>query len=77
MYVLHRLILRNAYTSPLKISNIEYESIQKCGSAETVHDTLKDFQHKNDNSVLTNVQYSVILKHTLDQPNHSVLRNLS
>ena len=50
MYVLHRSVLRNANTRPLKISNIEYESIQKCGSAETVQDTLKDFQHKNDNS---------------------------
>ena len=64
MYVLHRSVLRNAYTSPPKISNIEYESIQKCVSAETVQDTLKDLQHKNDNFALTNVQYSVILKHT-------------
>ena len=73
MYVLHRSVLRNEYTSPLKISNIEYESIQKCSPAETVQDILKDFQHKNDHSALTNVQYSVILKHKLDQPNHSKL----
>ena len=55
MYVLHRSVLRIAYTSLLKISNIEYKSIQKCGSEETVQDTLKDFQRKNNSSALTNV----------------------